>query len=418
MSAINKPNLPAKVSPELPHQSPAEHASLREWIDRFGVLSAVVKTAKGKTLQGRAVEAVAKDLGLPSTQVPVIVADIPEEEEDLVRVILELSGRDGSKLPYLRDQVLASFPEFTAREIARKFPHLGDRRTLDRNRRKLLASGAIAPLPRKDKRGYVHQPPAVLTTARLSEKIGRNLEAAREHVQGGMMSRRKLNTAINLKARSDYARGAPMTTSDHIQILNSDFRNLAVEADTFDLAIADPPWSKPWTDRDRTNYAAKVFAAVKPGGFVLAYTGHNQLLAWADIYRSAGFTHRWTLTVIWHDGPSIRNDGNVNTGNTPIILLQKGGPFKTPNVIFDTYRSSAGEKQYHPWQQAVHPLTYWVGRLTHAEARVLDLTLCTGTSAVATVKAGMGRSFVGSEIDPELCAVARHRVADAFAEVE
>jgi hypothetical protein len=34
------------------------------------------------------------------------------------------------------------------------------------------------------------------------------------------------------------------------------------------------------------------------------------------------------------------------------------------------------------------------------------------------VKAGQGRSFLGSELDSTLCAVARHRVADAFSGVE
>ena len=48
--------------------------------------------------------------------------------------------------------------------------------------------------------------PPPSTTARLSEEIGRKLEAARGHVEGGMLSRRKLNTAFNLKERREYAR--------------------------------------------------------------------------------------------------------------------------------------------------------------------------------------------------------------------
>ena len=73
-----------------------------------------------------------------------------------------------------------------------------------------------------------------------------------------------------------------------------------------------------------------MYAAVKPGGYALAYTGHQQLLPWADLYRSAGLTRRWTLTVIWHDGPAMRNDGNVNTGNTPILGSRRADPSGRP----------------------------------------------------------------------------------------
>jgi hypothetical protein len=305
MNAESTPK--TSVSLELPQHTLAELAQLRESVARYGVLSALVKTPSGITIQGRAVEAVAKDLHIPPDKVTVILADVADEETDMLRVRLELGGRDRSALRGLLEQVLIANPHLTSRDIARKLPELGDRRTVDRARQKLLASGAIVPVPRVDKRGYSHQPPAVLTTARQSDAIGRKMEAARDHLQGGMISRRQLNAAIKLKAREEYAQSAPRTTPKHIQIRNCDFRKLTYPAEHFDLVIADPPWSKPWSDRDRRDFAARVFGAVKPQGFVIAYSGHHQLLEWADLYRAAGLLHRWSLTVVWHDGPAMRN---------------------------------------------------------------------------------------------------------------
>jgi hypothetical protein len=131
----------------LPRHSPAELAQLREWIARYGVLSAVVKTPSGTTIQGRAVETVAKELRIPSDKIPAIVAAVPDDEVDLLRVRLELGGRDRSALRAILHRVLISQPRLTSREIAQRFPELGDRCTIDRARHRLLAGGAIAPLP-------------------------------------------------------------------------------------------------------------------------------------------------------------------------------------------------------------------------------------------------------------------------------
>ena len=44
-----------------------------------------------------------------------------------------------------------------------------------------------------------------------------------------------------------------------------------------------------------------------------------------------------------------------------------------------------------------------------------DLTLGSGTTAVAVARAGQGRTFVGCEVDRVHCAVARRRVAEELA---
>lgn len=404
-----------KTAPELPPHTPAETERHIESIKRWGILSAIVKTEEGKTIQGRLNERTAALLKIPKDKIPTIVVRCSDAEADYLRIILELSGRDRSKLGSLLKEAFLAFPHMTSRDIA-KIPGMPDRRTVDRHKAKLIESGDIQAVPMKDRRGYTHQPPAVLCNGRTADRIGKKLATAGDEVKGGMMSRRALNTAVNIAERKKYAKDAPQTLPSDFDIRNCDYRVLAPTARMIDLVTADPPWSQ-WTDEQRVEYARAVYDSLRPGGWLLAYTGNHLMLRWGAVYEGVGFTHRWGLTNVFMR-PKIRNFGDVQIQSSPILLMQKGGKFVSPNIFLDTYdmtdtvKCTIDEPRYHDWQQHSQPLTYWISKLTRPGARILDYTLCTGTTAVAVARAGQGRSFLGSEIDPTLCAVARRRVAE------
>lgn len=73
-----------------------------------------------------------------------------------------------------------------------------------------------------------------------------------------------------------------------------------------------------------------------------------------------------------------------------------------------------GEKKFHPCEKPVDLLEYLIRTYSEAGETVLDATMGAGSAGVAAVRSG--RNFVGFELEPRFCEIARKRIDDALAD--
>ena len=94
------------------------------------------------------------------------------------------------------------------------------------------------------------------------------------------------------------------------------------------------------------------------------------------------------------------------------------GRYKPLRSFDDAVISEDRDKTYHDYQQPLSEAIFYINVLTRPKAVVCDPFLGSGTTAVAVARLGQGRRFVGSEIDPDTCKVARNRVAEELESAE
>jgi site-specific DNA-methyltransferase (adenine-specific) len=86
--------------------------------------------------------------------------------------------------------------------------------------------------------------------------------------------------------------------------------------------------------------------------------------------------------------------------------IQEFSGYPTSIIEFDI---EMNEKRVHPTQKPLSLLEYLVSTYTNPNALILDPTFGSGTTLVAAKK--LGRHFLGFEISPEYCEIARKRIA-------
>ena len=151
---------------------------------------------------------------------------------------------------------------------------------------------------------------------------------------------------------------------------------------------------------------------LKPdGGLLLVYTGHHGLLeVGGEIAKK--LTYVWTLAC--HNGDGVKNTHlglKIRCCWRPILMFSRGR-YRPEGVFDDALISSDREKSYYDYQQPLSEAVFYVKALTRPKSTICDPFLGSGTTACAVARLGEGRKFVGSEIDPDTCKIARNRVAE------
>jgi len=130
--------------------------------------------------------------------------------------------------------------------------------------------------------------------------------------------------------------------------------------------------------------------------------------------------------MIARDSPRIQqarasgykfNVSSTMTGNQQSIAYKDIDPdrydanFKNPSSIIkiNSLRANSGEWVSHPTQKPVALFEYLIKTYTNEGDLVLDNCIGSGTTAVAAKRTG--RHFIGIELSPEYCEIARKRVA-------
>lgn len=190
-----------------------------------------------------------------------------------------------------------------------------------------------------------------------------------------------------------------------------------LEPGTVDLIFTDPPYPVEFVDC-WTELGELAVKALKPGGLLVAYTGQYTMPEALDRLRDAGLSYYWCYAVA-HDGAFFRmNATHVQCGWKPLLVMRNGTgdlPNWHKDFVADGSREKSktavgGEFAGGEWQQSEAEAAYWIGELSKPDELVVDPFVGSGTTAA--VCKGLGRKFVGCDVDPKAVGAARERLTE------
>ena len=183
-----------------------------------------------------------------------------------------------------------------------------------------------------------------------------------------------------------------------------------VDGGSVDIILTDPPYPKEYLDcyRDLAEFAAYT---LKPGGHLLAMSGHAWLPELFERMNVAGLRYQWMLCVTpMH--PSATNLGRriKRIQWKPILWYIK----PTSNIheqLHDVIHTKSGgrDKRFHFWGQGTGEFDYLLHQLRAGEGTVVcDPFLGGGTTAESAYRAGC--HFIGCDIDATCLETTRTRL--------
>ena len=201
--------------------------------------------------------------------------------------------------------------------------------------------------------------------------------------------------------------GNPIRLGDFYQ------KSAEIKADSVDLVFTDPPYddeSIPLFEQ-MAEVAARV---LKPGGSLVSYCGHMQLLkAGAALSKHLRF---WQPLCCLHSGPFARlTEYGVVARFKPMLWFVKGTR-SDKHTFIENVVTGQREKDHHEWQQAESDAAYFIELLSPKGGLVVDFFAGGGTTIIAAQH--LGRNAIGYEIDAKHYSAAVKRIAGANDAVE
>ncbi|MCI0688693.1 MAG: site-specific DNA-methyltransferase, partial [Sporichthyaceae bacterium] len=149
---------------------------------------------------------------------------------------------------------------------------------------------------------------------------------------------------------------------------------------------------------------------LKPGGICAAMCGQSYL---PEVLGQLGawLTYHWTLAYLTPGGQSAQLwQRRVNTFWKPVLVFTNGAYPKDAPWLGDVVRSAVNDndKRHHHWGQSESGMADLLQRLTQPGQVVCDPLMGGGTTGVAAV--GLGRSFIGCDLDGENVLTALQRL--------
>lgn len=208
----------------------------------------------------------------------------------------------------------------------------------------------------------------------------------------------------------------PYYADDAVTIYHGDAGDWLGEVDAI---LTDPPYGRAalplWSMLGRI-----AMTSLRPGGWLLAYSGQAALPEAMGSLAAAGLIYRWTLATAYPGREQMARvaDMTVLTGWKP-ILAYRHPPFGSSRGIGGRFTSGGRaafrdllprggyDKGSHEWAQPLAEATELVARFTEPGALVLDPFAGSGTFLVAAKS--LGRRSVGIEIDEGHCRTAARR---------
>lgn len=230
-----------------------------------------------------------------------------------------------------------------------------------------------------------------------------NKEKILEKIEGGdISSDRELRQEIK---KINSPKRKIEATAD-IKILNSDFRNNKIKDNSIDLILTDPPYPKEFRPlwEDLAKEASRV---LKPGGFLIAYSGQNGLPEIMKMMEKH-LNYYW-LGTLYHKG-SVAQRFEVNMFNRgkPILFFYKPPLKKQEGWIDDVQISEQPDKDMHEWGQSVEPLVKILEAFSEEGDLILDPFF--GGGSVIEASAKTNRNFIGFEIEKDYYEIVKKRL--------
>ncbi len=394
--------------PGLPTIDPVIRAMMMNDIRKRGVVLPVVVTEDDEVIDGKARMEIARLIGEEVKK--IVVGRLSPEDRQELRVALNTYRRHLTR-EQVRELIAWELEQDSSRSdrmIARKIGV--SKGTVA----KVRSDGQVgqSDAPRLGEDGKYRKPKVYTQTNIQAKQAQRLLHDLGDAAPGGNLTPRKLRSIARQHRRGLLAAAAEPVEVEDFVIHHSDFRSAPIPDRSASLAICDPPWAE-WRTLARP-LAEALFRVLRPDGIACLYTGVMNMQEWKDAMLAAGFRWRWQVISVHRQPGSIFWAGAINHRYTPIQVFTKsrGKGLKTMRPLADVIESERPEKDRHIWQQPVIEAEELVRSLSEPGSMICDLCAGSGTVAVAAVRVGEGRRFVGCEIDPGHVRAARGRVAE------
>ena len=197
-----------------------------------------------------------------------------------------------------------------------------------------------------------------------------------------------------------------------IELIAGDFRAVCkdIPDNSIDAIITDPPYPKEFLDlwEDLGVVANRV---LKPGGFLIAYTGKTYLPTVLNHVLDGGLEFYWLFTLLFRSNKkTLCHHRNIIETSRPIVIFSKPPMKVLPRMVGDTIECNSIEKDFHDWQQSVKPFQYLIKHFTKPNDKILDPFICTGTTALASLIEE--RRCMGIDVNAEMVEVAKGRIQE------
>jgi site-specific DNA-methyltransferase (adenine-specific) len=185
-----------------------------------------------------------------------------------------------------------------------------------------------------------------------------------------------------------------------------------------DFILTDPPYLVRYRDRagrivendDNAHWLKPAFAqmyrALRPDSFAVSFYGWPHAGRFLDAFRAAGFRVAGHLAFPKRYTSTTRY---LRYQHELAYLLAKGSPARPAEPIGDVLDWTYSGNKLHPTQKPLSVLLPLVETFCPPGGLVLDPFAGSGSTLVAARM--LGRRYLGIELDPAYCAIARRRLA-------
>ncbi len=190
-------------------------------------------------------------------------------------------------------------------------------------------------------------------------------------------------------------------------VVTGDARVLAerIPDESVDAVICDPVYQRPDDYAWLTILGARV---LRPGGNLIAQCAHYNLPDVLAAMKAGPLSYVWIIAQFLPGGRSALWQHRILCTWKPHLWFAKG-PRKGAWVLDWIQGAAAPDKSVHAWGDSTVMFANLIARLTELGDIVLDPFTGGGTVPVCCIQ--LGRHFVGFEIEPEVAARARARLA-------
>lgn len=181
---------------------------------------------------------------------------------------------------------------------------------------------------------------------------------------------------------------------------------LGMPAGSVDLIVTDPPYPREY-EHLYGQMAEQAKRVLRRGGSLVTLCGHYQLpRVLADMGQH--LKYRW---IVKYDQPgaSARMAMGIRVTWKPMLWFVNEAFTPQRNVADCAVSGKRSKDTGHPWQQDTDYALWAIENLTDPGDLVVDPFMGTGSSGVAAVN--LGRRFIGVDIEPRWCEVARQRLS-------
>jgi ParB-like chromosome segregation protein Spo0J len=408
-------------APVLPPLPPQEYAQLRDSIRERGVLQPILITTDHLIIDGHERWKAIRELGL-ATYPLRIMSNLSDAERKELAIRLNVERRHLSRAERQRllEMILKESPSKSTREVA-DLLKIG-KSTVSRARQVVGAGvpgGTPATISGRDGKFYPYRHPTVaVETPSQAQEATDLLNRLGDDAPEGASNLRKLRT-IAAQQRREQIEGDPISKLPaRIRIKHCSYQDLNLKPNTVSLILTDPPWGHDKTTLDLWDGLGVLAKRVlTPGGLLVTYAGQAGLPTWLGIL-GRHLTYRWIFICANEAGHSIaptRGSFGLMNGYRSLLLFSKG-EFRPYLTVKDIIITAGCEKHLHRWQQPLSEAQYYVERLCAPGGLVCDPFCGSGTTAIAVLRAGGGRRYLGCDVSKEAVRIARSRATSSEAE--